>query len=157
MEYATYARGYIASDTGMQHAPFRITRLWKRSAGRENRQSCRNVDVFCIPFPLTSISTLPRRPPLQDRVENSSISSRGYSLAEWYFRGSRRMEFSSNIMPHKLTGSIFRLFMHRTTIIALTSRNVYLRKVSEITVSFLNHRYHATKQLNIKGLWWFTH
>lgn len=38
------------------------------------------------------------------------------------FRGSRRMEFSSNIMPHKLTGSIFRLFMHRTTIIASTSK-----------------------------------
>lgn len=44
------------------------------------------------------------------------------------FRGSRRMEFSSNIMPHKPTGSIFRLFMHRTTIIAPTSRNVYLEK-----------------------------
>jgi len=45
MEYATYACGYIASDTGMQHAPFRITRLWmgKESRGRENRQSCRNI------------------------------------------------------------------------------------------------------------------
>lgn len=48
------------------------------------------------------------------------------------FRGSRRMEFSSNIMPHKLTGSIFRLFMHRTTIIASTSKeHLSMKEVSE--------------------------
>lgn len=35
----------------------------KRSAGRENRQSCRNVDVFCIPSPHPSIATLPPTSP----------------------------------------------------------------------------------------------
>ena len=49
----------------------------KRSAGRGSRQSCRNVDVFCT-FSSSSPATLS----LQGRVENSSISSRGYSLAD---------------------------------------------------------------------------
>lgn len=101
----------------------------KRSAGRETRQSCRNVDVFC------TLSPLPPPPPpppstssLQGRVENSSISSRGYSLAD-DIRGSRRMEFSSNIMPHKPTGSISPSFHAQNyDHSSPTSGDVYLQK-----------------------------
>jgi hypothetical protein len=64
------------------------------------------------------------------------------------FRGSRRMEFSSNIMSHKPTGSIFRLFIHRTTIRSPTSRNVYLRKgcLRSNRIFPLNHRYDAERE-----------
>lgn len=42
------------------------------------------------------------------------------------------MEFSSNIMPHKLTSSIFRLFMHRAMIIASASKgHLSMKGVSE--------------------------
>lgn len=105
----------------------------KKRAGRETRQSCRNVDVFCTLSP-PSLPPPPPPPPtssLQGRVENSSISSRGYSPAD-DIRGSRRMEFSSNIMPHKPTGSISHLFMHRATIVAPTSGDVlFTERVSQ--------------------------
>jgi len=95
MEHAAYARGDIASDTGMQHAPFRITR-WR--TGKEARGG-RDARV---------IETSPRRGHVP--VENSSTSvvvirRRAISRAN-----SRRMEFSSGIMPRKPTASISRLF-----------------------------------------------
>lgn len=96
MEYATYARGYIASDTGMQHAPFRITRRWwcvngKRSErdGERQRDGGRERDARVVET-LTCFLA-PERFPFS-RVENSSTSCRGYSPSERYSEGRRERE-----------------------------------------------------------------
>jgi len=76
---------------------------------------------------LTCFVLFPLPPPRHSLCRDAlKIQASRPAVIRWrmIFRGSRRMEFS-NITPHKPTGSIFHLFMHRTAIVTPT-RNVYL-------------------------------
>lgn len=64
-------------------------------------------------------------------------------VIRWHriFRGSQRMEFSSNIMPHKPTGSISRLFMNKSQHRNLDVKGTF---IYEKSVSQLTHRFWIT-------------
>lgn len=98
----------------------------KRNAGR-GRVVARVVETLTRSTPRCPFSRGGGSSPLKIQAPRPMVIRQ-----RTIFRGSRRMEFSSNIMPHKLTGSIFRLFMHRTTIIASTSKeHLPMKGVSE--------------------------
>jgi len=103
MEYATYALYCIGHGNATRISNYMVVD-GKRSAERENRQSCRNIDVFCTLFSFSL-----KCPLCRDALK---IQVSRLAVIRWrmIFRGSQRMEFSSNIMPHKPTGSIFRFF-----------------------------------------------